>query len=134
LPTVLGNVTSGVTVVATTTPKVSSPNMDAAVSDLTTAQNELKQASPSDKGVFLPRAKGDVAFAMDNANAAINLANDLPATGSAMAATPVPTPVVAAAARPAVGGNQQILWGALAVVVVIIAILVEMLLRRRHGA
>ena len=129
LPAGVGNASSGMVVMPTTTPKIPSPAMEAALLALATARDELARASPSDKGIFLPRAMADVTFAMDNANAAINLVNDLPA----VVPTPPPAPARAPATAPGMKNNQQFLWAALAVLVVLVAIGVELLVRKRSG-
>ena len=128
LPTGVGNASSGLTIVPTATPTIPSPHMDAAIAGLTTAQNELKLASPSNKGIFLPRAVADVAFTIDNANAAINLTNSLPA------AQPKPPPGLVPATPSPFVNDPRVLWGGLMVLLVVIAIIVEQAIRRRQRA
>jgi len=126
LPAGVGNAASGLIIMPTTTPKIPSPNMEAALLALATARDELARATPGNKGIFLPRAMADVTFATDNANAAINLVNGLPAV--------TPTPAPAPAAAPGMKSNQQLLWAALAVLVGSVAIGAELFVRKRQGA
>ncbi len=126
LPAGVGNPASGLIIVPATTPKISSPNMEAALLALATAQDELTRATPGNKGIFLPRAMADVTFAMDNANAAINLVNGLPAVAPAPALAP------ASVAAPGMKNNQALWWAALAAFVVVV-IGAELFLRKRQG-
>jgi len=127
LPSGVGNPISGLVVVPTTKPTMASPNMDAAMASLTKAQAELNRADGSNKGIFLPRAKADLVFAMDNANAAINLANGLPASQPKAAASPVP-----AAAMSSGSFSAAEIGGTLVVVVVLVALIVEQVWRARN--
>ncbi len=123
LPPGLGNPSSGIVTRLTFTPNVPSPAMDAALLALATAQDELRRASPGNKGIFLPRAMEDVNFATSNALVAVNQVRGIPF------APPKPAPT----ASPGKNGNQLMSWGALAALVVVTALLAEMLLRKRQG-
>ena len=90
LPEGVGNTSSVLQVVPTRTLVASTPDMDGTVAALNHAMDALNHATWGNKGVFLPRAMADVRFALDNAIAAINVANGQPASLSKPGANPAP--------------------------------------------
>jgi hypothetical protein len=122
LPAGVGNPSSGLVIVPTATPKVPSPFMDSAIASLNDAQSQLKAATPGGKGDYLPRAIVDVAFAIDNANAAVNAANGLRPSQPNVAPSPDP-------ANPGANLSVKEIGGALLAVIILLAIGVEHVLR-----
>jgi hypothetical protein len=111
---------------------MSSPNMDAAMAALAKVQADLNRTDGSNKGIFLPRAKADLVFTMDNTNAAINLANGLPASQPMAAANPgALAPTGLDPAMPLGELTTSEIGGALLVAVVLLGIVIEQYLRSR---
>jgi hypothetical protein len=128
LPMGLGNASSGLIVAASAHPAALSPQMESVILNLKDAMNELGVTDPSNKGIFLPRAVADVTFALDNANASMNVAAGAPAV---MQPTVGITATVASAPKWAVGNNAYILTGLVLVIIAMVAGVAELAFRGR---
>jgi hypothetical protein len=126
LPPGVGNAASGLTVVPLTNPKIASPHMDNAAAALNKALRYLKATTPGNKGIYLSRAEADVQFAIDNAYAAVNLANGFPPSQSKSAMNP-------AQGNSAMSFSANELIGLAVLVIAAVALLLEQLFRARLG-
>ena len=131
LPPGVGNPSSGLKVVLKNNLRFTSPDMDKALADLTKVQGEFNIAVHWTPPVFMARAVADVNFAVDNVNAAVNVANGYPATQPNAGAGPTPPSPVASAPEASI--NMAEIIGAIVIIVVLIGIIAEQVMVRAKG-
>jgi len=119
LPTGVGNMSSNLEVVLTKTPRNASPFMDMARASLIAAMNELNYSDPGNSGVFIQRAKADIAFTLDNANAGVNLANGYPPYQAKVVVTAKPM-------------NYKMIGGSLVGLIILVLVTIKVFLHERR--